>query len=65
ERMLKGVELGTAALDAFIDAMKAIALEAEQDPEILHGAPYTTPVRRLDEVRAARQPVLRWQRPKA
>ncbi|HPS79609.1 MAG TPA: aminomethyl-transferring glycine dehydrogenase subunit GcvPB [Thermoanaerobaculaceae bacterium] len=56
---------GVGELDAFIDAMKAIALEAEQDPEILHGAPYTTPVRRLDEVRAARQPVLRWQRPKA
>jgi glycine dehydrogenase subunit 2 len=55
---------GIQELDAFIEAMKAIALEAEENPEMLHGAPYTTPVRRLDEVRAARQPVLRWQRPR-
>lgn len=53
---------GIQELDAFIEAMRAIAREAEEDPEMLHGAPYTTPVRRLDEVRAARQPVLRWQR---
>lgn len=56
---------GIQELDAFVEAMKAIAREAEEDPEMLHGAPYSTPVRRLDEVRAARQPVLRWQRPKA
>jgi glycine dehydrogenase subunit 2 len=31
------------------------------DPEVLHEAPHSAPVRRLDEVRAARQPVLRWQ----
>lgn len=45
-------------LDAFIDAMLAIAEEARHDPSLLHEAPHATPVRRLDEVRAARQPVL-------
>ncbi len=44
-------------LDRFIDAMKAIAAE---DPALVRGAPYTTPVKRLDEATAARKPVLRW-----
>jgi glycine dehydrogenase subunit 2 len=48
-------------LDAYIDAMKQIAREADENPEILHTAPHNTPVRRLDEVRAARQPDLRWR----
>jgi glycine dehydrogenase subunit 2 len=47
-------------LDAFIDAMKAIAREAQENPELLHQAPTSTPVRRLDETTAARKPVLRW-----
>jgi glycine dehydrogenase subunit 2 len=47
-------------LDAFCDAMLAIAREAEEEPETVKSAPHTTPVRRLDEARAARQPVLRW-----
>jgi glycine dehydrogenase subunit 2 len=51
-------------LDLFIDAMKAIAQEAETDPEIILNAPHTTRISRLDEVRAARQPILRWK-PKA
>jgi glycine dehydrogenase subunit 2 len=51
-------------LDAFCDAMLAIAREAEERPELVRSAPHTTPVRRLDEARAARQPVLRWK-PKA
>lgn len=42
-------------LDAFCDAMLEIAAIAGQDPQALHDAPTTTPVRRLDEVRAARQ----------
>jgi glycine dehydrogenase subunit 2 len=42
-------------LDAFIDAMIAIAKECETSPEIVHGAPHTTPVRRLDEAGAARE----------
>ena len=48
------------ALDEFIAAMIEIAAEAKADPELLHGAPYTTPVRRLDEGRAAKRPDLRW-----
>ena len=47
-------------LDAFADAMLAIAAEIEQQPELLHQAPLTTPVGRLDETRAARHPVLTW-----
>ncbi|MEJ2514985.1 MAG: aminomethyl-transferring glycine dehydrogenase subunit GcvPB [Gammaproteobacteria bacterium] len=47
-------------LDAFVDAMKAILAEARKDPDKLKGAPYTTPVRRLDDVRAARQLDLAW-----
>lgn len=49
-------------LDAFADALRAIRDEALTDPEVLHEAPHSAPVRRLDEVRAARQPILRWQR---
>ncbi len=52
---------GVEELDAFIAAMREIARESRDNPELVKGAPYTTPVRRLDEVRAARQPVLRWR----
>jgi len=45
-------------LDAFADALLAIAEEAKTRPELLHAAPSTTPVGRLDEVAAARCPVL-------
>ncbi|HSE97474.1 MAG TPA: aminomethyl-transferring glycine dehydrogenase subunit GcvPB [Blastocatellia bacterium] len=48
-------------LDLFIEAMRSIDEEAASDPEILKGAPYTTKVGRLDEVGAARKPVLRWK----
>jgi len=44
-------------LEAFAEALKAIAAE---DPEMLRDAPHTTPVSRLDEVKAAKTPVLRW-----
>jgi glycine dehydrogenase subunit 2 len=47
-------------LDAFIEALQSIADEIKKDPEFVKGAPYTTPVRRMDEVKAAREPVLRW-----
>jgi glycine dehydrogenase subunit 2 len=40
--------------------MRAIAREAAEQPDLLHAAPTESPVRRLDEVRAARQPVLRY-----
>ena len=46
-------------LDAFAEVIAAILVEAREDPEIARGAPYTTPVRRLDEAGAAKQPVLR------
>lgn len=48
-------------LDEFIDALKIIAKEAKTNPNILKNAPHNTPVRRLDEVKAARNPVLRWE----
>jgi len=47
-------------LDHFIQVMKEILAEAEADPEKVRNAPYNTPRRRLDEVRAARHPVLKW-----
>ena len=47
-------------LDAFVDAMLAIAGEAADDPTVLHEAPHNRPVRRLDEVRAVKQPVVRY-----
>ena len=46
-------------LDAFAEAIAAILKEAAEDPELALGAPYTTPVRRLDEVAAAKRPVIR------
>ncbi|MBI4562372.1 MAG: aminomethyl-transferring glycine dehydrogenase subunit GcvPB [Candidatus Rokubacteria bacterium] len=51
-------------LDAFCEAMTQIAREAESDPRVIHDAPVTTPVRRLDQTRAARQPDLRWTPPR-
>ena len=49
-----------ATLDAFVDALVAIRDEARADIAFVRDAPYTTPVRRLDEVRAARSPDLAW-----
>jgi glycine dehydrogenase subunit 2 len=46
-------------LDGFAEAIAEILREAREDPEIARNAPYTTPVRRLDEAGAAKQPVLR------
>src|SRR6267378_8651158 len=48
-------------LDLFVEAMKSIAKEAAVTPELVKTAPHTTRVRRLDEVGAARKPVLRWK----
>jgi len=47
-------------LDAYVEALRQVLERAAEDPGYLAGAPYTTPVRRLDEVKAARQPVLRY-----
>jgi len=47
-------------LDAFVEAMIAIAAEARETPELVKGAPHATRLGRLDEARAARKPRLRW-----
>jgi glycine dehydrogenase subunit 2 len=47
--------------DLFIDAMRAIAEEAETDPNLVKTAPHNTRIARLDEVAAARKPILRWK----
>jgi glycine dehydrogenase subunit 2 len=49
-----------AELDGFVEAMSAIRQEAQTEPDKLKGAPFTLPVRRLDDVRAARQLDLAW-----
>ncbi len=50
------------SLDNYATILRTIAEEAATDPALLHEAPRNAPVRRLDEVRAARKPVLRYQR---
>ena len=55
--------VGRQELDQFIEAMRSIAREAVEDPELVLNAPHTTRIGRLDEAAAARKPVLRW-RPK-
>jgi len=49
-----------ATLDHFVAVMQQIARECEQSPEVLHAAPHHQIVGRLDEVTAARKPILRW-----
>jgi len=48
-------------LDAFADAMIQIAKEAQENPQLVTSAPQTTPVKRLDEVKAAKEPYIRWR----
>src|SRR5947209_19799477 len=48
-------------LDLLIDALRNIAREAEQEPETILTAPHTTRIARVDEVQAARRPILRWK----
>jgi glycine dehydrogenase subunit 2 len=50
-----------SGLDAFVTAMREIARESEEEPQIVTTAPHTTPVRRVDEVGAARNLVLAWR----
>jgi len=52
---------GKAELDQFIEALRSIAQEIEENPQFVLQAPHTTRVSRLDEVAAARKPVLRWK----
>jgi glycine cleavage system P protein (glycine dehydrogenase) subunit 2 len=47
-------------LDAFADAMLAIAREAAQDPDVVREAPHDRPVQRLDEVRAAKRAIVKY-----
>lgn len=49
-------------LDTFVEAMEKIAKEAQENPQLVKGAPYTTPVRRLDDVNATKYPVFRFKR---
>jgi len=49
-------------LDAFCDTMITIAREAKENPELVRSAPLTTPVRRLDDVKAAREPDVCWKK---
>jgi glycine dehydrogenase subunit 2 len=51
-------------LDDFVRAMAEISKEAHEQPEMIKKAPHHTRLRRLDETRAARKPVLRWTRTK-
>jgi glycine dehydrogenase subunit 2 len=53
--------VGRQELDQFIDAMRSIAREAVEDPELVLNAPHTTRIGRLDEAAAARKPILRWK----
>jgi glycine dehydrogenase subunit 2 len=48
-------------LDLFIEAMKAIAQEAQEDPQLVQSSPHNTRTARLDETSAARNPILRWK----
>jgi glycine dehydrogenase subunit 2 len=52
-------------LDEFIAAMRSIAREAHETPDVVHAAPTLTRLGRLDEARAARKPVMRWRPPSA
>ncbi len=52
---------GKPVLDAFVSAMREIARECEENPDLVRTAPHTTPVKRVDEVGAARNLVLRWK----
>ena len=53
--------VGHQELDQFIEAMRSIAREAVEDPELVLNAPHSTRIGRLDEATAARKPVLRWK----
>lgn len=53
--------VGRQDLDSFIEAMKDIAKEAQENPQLVIDAPHSTRIGRLDEATAARKPVLRWK----
>ena len=51
-------------LDRFAEAMTNIAIEADNNPEVIKNAPYSAPLKRLDEVKAAKDLILRWEKRK-
>lgn len=53
--------VGRQELDAFVDAMKSIDKETQENPQLVIDAPHTTRIGRLDEATAARKPILRWK----
>jgi glycine dehydrogenase subunit 2 len=53
--------VGRADLDSFVEAMKDIDREAQENPQLVIDAPHSTRIGRLDEAAAARKPVLRWK----
>lgn len=55
--------VGRQDLDAFVEAMKDINREIDENPDLVHNAPHSTRIGRLDEAAAARKPVLRWRPP--
>ena len=52
---------GREEIDLFVDALKSIARETRENPELVKKAPHSTRIGRLDEAAAARKPVLRWK----
>ena len=48
-------------LDEFVEALRCVAQEIEEDPQFVLKAPYSTRITRLDEATAARKPILRWK----
>jgi glycine dehydrogenase subunit 2 len=50
------------SINEYISALITIAQEAITNPEIIKTAPHTTPVKLLDEVQAARNPIVKWQK---
>ncbi|MDT7543392.1 MAG: glycine dehydrogenase subunit 2 [Acidobacteriota bacterium] len=53
--------VGRQEIQQFIEAMRAISKEAQDDPELVRTAPHSTRIGRLDEAAAARKPILRWK----
>ncbi len=49
------------AIDSFIEVMRIVAIEAKENPDLVKGAPYNTVVKRLDEAKAARKPIVKYR----
>ena len=53
---------GKDTIDGFISIMREIAREAKEDPEVVKSAPHNAPIGRVDDVQAAKHPVLKFQK---